>query len=112
VEEDNLSLLRGLGAKEVKGYSRKGLFTLPQLAHTFRPRRKGKRSNRRHQHRYHALQALAIRDKRVYVLGTPEVPTVPVQIYLDMDVAGRAKTSQRGALKTGQCFDDAYTSSV
>jgi len=27
-------------------------------------------------------------------------------------VAGRAKTSQRGALKTGQCFDDAYTSSV
>jgi len=29
-----------------------------------------------------------------------------------ISVAGRAKTSQRGALKTGQCFDDAYTSSV
>jgi hypothetical protein len=27
-------------------------------------------------------------------------------------VAGRAKTGQRGALKTGQCFDDAYTSSL
>jgi hypothetical protein len=26
-------------------------------------------------------------------------------------VAGRAKTGQRGALKTGQCYD-AYTSSV
>jgi hypothetical protein len=31
---------------------------------------------------------------------------------LPQSVAGRAKTSQRGALKTGQCFDDAYTSSV
>jgi hypothetical protein len=27
-------------------------------------------------------------------------------------VAGRAKTGQRGALKTGQCFDDAYSSSL
>jgi hypothetical protein len=27
-------------------------------------------------------------------------------------VTGRAKTGQRGALKTGQCFDDAYTSSL
>jgi len=27
-------------------------------------------------------------------------------------VTGRAKTGQRGALKTGRCFDDAYTSSL
>jgi hypothetical protein len=27
-------------------------------------------------------------------------------------IAGRAKTSQRGALKTGQCCDASYTSSV
>jgi hypothetical protein len=85
VEQDNLSLLRGLKEKELKRYGRKGLFTLTQLAHTFRPRRKGRRSNRRTTHRYHALQALAIRDKRVFVLGAPEVPNGTVRIYLDVE---------------------------
>jgi predicted RecB family nuclease len=85
VREDNLSLLRGLGEKEVKGYARKGILTLTQLAHTFRPRRKGKRAVPRTHHRYHALQAMAIRDKRVYLFGTPEVPVAPVQIYLDIE---------------------------
>jgi predicted RecB family nuclease len=85
VREDNLSLLRGLGEKEVSGYARKGILTLTQLAHTFRPRRKGKRAVRRTHHRYHALQALAIRDKRVYLFGTPEVADAPVRIYLDIE---------------------------
>jgi predicted RecB family nuclease len=51
VGEDNLSLLRGIGDKATKRYSRKGVLTLTQLAHTFRPRRRGKRSDqplRRH----------------------------------------------------------------
>jgi len=58
---------------------------LTQLAHTFRPRRKGRRSNRRSNKRYHALQALAIRDKKVYVLGAPEVPDSGVRIYIDVE---------------------------
>src|SRR5207245_471604 len=85
VREDNLSLLRGLGEKEVSGYARKGILTLTQLAHTFRPRRKGKRAAPRTHHRYHALQALAIRDKRVYLFGTAEVADAPVKIYLDIE---------------------------
>jgi predicted RecB family nuclease len=85
VKEDNLSLLRGLGEKEIKNYGRKGLFTLTQLAHTFRPRRKGKRSDHGSKHRYHALQALAIRDKTVYILGAPDVPSGTVRIYLDAE---------------------------
>ena len=85
VEQDSISLLRALRKKELKRFGRKGLFTLTQLAHTFRPRRKGKRSNRRSNHRYHALQALAIRDKRVYVLGAREVPDRAVRIYLDVE---------------------------
>src|SRR5262249_41118420 len=85
VREDNLSLLRGLGEKEVGGYARKGILTLTQLAHTFRPRRKGKRAVSQARHRYHALQALAIRDKRVYLFGTPELPDAPVRIYLDIE---------------------------
>jgi predicted RecB family nuclease len=62
LKEDNLSLLRAIGEKEVKAYARKGIFTITQLSHTFRPRRKGKRTDRRSNKRYPALEALAIRD--------------------------------------------------
>lgn len=84
LEEDNISLLRGIGEKEVKAKRKKGIFTLTQFAHTFRPRRKGKRAIQNTRH-YYALQAMAIRDKRVYVLGTPQLSISPVQIYFDIE---------------------------
>jgi hypothetical protein len=86
VQEDNLSLLRGLTEKEARGYARKGILTVTQLAHTFRPRRKGKRKAvpRAVKH-YHSLQALAVRDKRIYVFGTPELRDAPVKVYLDVE---------------------------
>jgi predicted RecB family nuclease len=85
VKDDSLSLLRGLGEKEVKSYGRKGLFTLTQLAYTFRPRRNSNRAEHGSSRRYHALQAMAIRDKTVYVLGALKIPFNPVRIYLDME---------------------------
>jgi predicted RecB family nuclease len=85
VKVDNLSLLRGIGEKEIRAYARKGVLTLTQLAHTFRPHRRGKRAVQMNHKRHHALQALAIRDKRVYVLGTPDVPKCSVRIYLDVE---------------------------
>ena len=85
VQEDNLSLIRGLREKEVQKYAKKGIFTVTQLAHTFRPRRRGKRSPPKANHRYHALQALAVRDNRVYVFGTPHLPDAPVHVYLDIE---------------------------
>ncbi len=85
VREDNISLLRAMSEKEINGYNRKGIFTVTQLAHTFRPRRKGKRAKQETKHHYHALQALAIRDKRIYVLGKPELPNSPVRIYFDIE---------------------------
>lgn len=85
MQEDDLSLLRGMQEKEVKGYARKGILTVTQLAHTFRPKRSGKRVPPRSNHHYHALQALAVRDKRVYLLGTPHLPDAPVRIYLDIE---------------------------
>ena len=84
MDEDSLSLLRGIGEKEINRYARKGLLTLTQLAHTFRPRRKGKRQQPSRK-RHHALHAMAIRDKTIYVFGTPEAPATPVNIYLDCE---------------------------
>jgi predicted RecB family nuclease len=85
VREDNISLIRGMGEKEINSYARKGIFAVTQLAHTFRPRRRGKRRPPKENHRYHALQALAVRDKRVYVFGTPQLPDAPVHVYLDIE---------------------------
>ena len=84
IREDNLSLLRGVGEKTIKRYARKGVLTLTQLAHTFRPRRRGKRADAPLRLRDHALHALAIRDQTIYVLGAPKLPTAPVRIYLDI----------------------------
>ena len=85
VREDNISLLRGLGEKEIKKYARKGIFTVTQLAHTFRPRRKGKRTSAPEDRHHHALQALAIRDRKVYVLGSPQLPISKTNVYLDVE---------------------------
>jgi predicted RecB family nuclease len=85
VKDDNLSLLRGLGEKTIKRYGRRGLLTLTQLAHTFRPRRRGKRSDQPLKLRDHALHALAIRDRTIYVLGQPKLPTARVNIYVDIE---------------------------
>ena len=85
VREDNLSLLRGIGEKTIKGYARKGVLTLTQLAHTFRPKRRGKRADAALKRRDHALHALAIRDQTIYVLGAPKLPNASVRIYLDIE---------------------------
>ncbi len=84
-QEDNLSLIRGISEKEIKSLNRKGILTVTQLAHTFRPRRKRKNATKESKHRYHALQALAIRDEKIYILGTVQVPDSPVCIYLDVE---------------------------
>jgi predicted RecB family nuclease len=85
LQEDSISLLRGMKEKEIKEAARKGILTVTQLAHTFRPRRKGKRAPPRPNRHSHALQALAVRDKKVYVFGTPQLPVSPVCIYFDVE---------------------------
>jgi len=85
VQEDNLSLLRGMGEKELRKLNRKGIFTVAQLSCIFPLRKKGKRVKRQNQPYYFALQASAIRDKKIYVLKPPPIPKSPVRIYLDIE---------------------------
>ena len=58
---------------------------MTQLAHTFRPRHKGKKSSSIEEHHHHALQAQAIRDRKIYVLGSPQLPLSKVKVYLDVE---------------------------
>ncbi len=83
--KDDLSLLRGMGEKEIVKYARRGIFSVTQLSCTFRPRKKHKTSNQKSPSHQHALQALAIREKKVYVLGTPELPVSSTRIYFDIE---------------------------
>jgi predicted RecB family nuclease len=83
--KDDLSLLRGIVEKEIRKYGRRGIFTVTQLSCTFRPRKKGKRSKQKRQPHQHALQALAIREKKIHVLGNPELPACTTRIYFDIE---------------------------
>jgi predicted RecB family nuclease len=85
VQNDDITLLRGIGEKEIRKLNRKGIFTIAQLSCIFRLRKKGKRVKRQQQPHYFALQAAAIRDKKIYVLKPPPLLESPVRIYLDIE---------------------------
>jgi predicted RecB family nuclease len=85
VEKDDLSLLRGIKEKEIAKLRNKGIFSVTQLSYTFRPRKRSKRSNPRTVKYYHALKALAIREKRIYVVGKPELTITGTPVYIDVE---------------------------
>jgi predicted RecB family nuclease len=53
-QRDDLSLLSGMGEKELRKHNRKGIFTVAQLSCTFRLRKRGKRVKRNDQPHYFA----------------------------------------------------------
>jgi predicted RecB family nuclease len=85
IEKDDLSLLRGIKEKEIVKLRNKGIFTVTQLSYTFRPRKNSKRSNPRTVKYYHALKALALREKRIYVVGKPELAITGTPVYIDVE---------------------------
>ena len=73
IEKDDLSLLAGMNEKERKKYNSKGIFSITQLSCTFRPRRRPKRLRDKKEKYHHSLKALAIREKKIHIIGNPEV---------------------------------------
>jgi predicted RecB family nuclease len=85
IQEDNLSLLLGMGEKEIKAYNRKGFFTVTQLSHTFRYRKPRKRAKQHAHPHYFSLQARSIRTGIVHIHGVPSLPAMETKVYLDME---------------------------
>jgi predicted RecB family nuclease len=85
VRQDDLSLLRGMGETEIRKQNRKGIFTVTQLSHTFRPRRKGKRTKGQGQIHHPALQALALREGKTFIFAKPTIPNPTTRVYLDLE---------------------------
>jgi len=84
-EQDHLSLLGGIGEKEIRKYNQRGIFTVNQLSYIFRPSKmKNKKESYVKPHSF-PLQALAIREQRIYVYETPKLPTSKVEIYFDIE---------------------------
>ena len=85
VEKDDLSLLAGMAEKERKKLHGKGIFTVTQLSYTFRPRRRPKRLRDKREKYHHSLKALAIREKKIYIVGTPELKIEGTPVYFDVE---------------------------
>jgi len=85
VEKDDLSLLALMTEKERKKFHSKGIFTVTQLSYTFRPRRRPKRQPDKREKYHHALKALAIREKKIHVVGSPELKIAGTPVYLDVE---------------------------
>jgi len=85
VEKDDLSLLALMTEKERKKFHSKGIFTVTQLSYTFRPRRRPKRKRDKREKYHHALKALAIREKKIYVVGNPELKIKGTLVFLDVE---------------------------
>ncbi len=79
IEKDDLSLLAGISPKEIEAQNKKGIFTVTQYSYTFRPRKKFRKAYPFN------LRALALREKKLHLYGTPAIPIAGVKIYLDVE---------------------------
>jgi len=85
VESDDLSLLGGMTDGERRKLRSKGIFTVTQLSYTFRPRRRPKKLKDKRDKYHHPLKALAIREKKLHIVGSPELKIEGTPVYLDVE---------------------------
>lgn len=85
IEKDDLSLLGNMTGKERKKLNSKGIFTVKQLSYTFRPRRRPKRLRERREKYHHSLKALAIRENKIHIVGSPELKIEGTPVFLDVE---------------------------
>ncbi|PZO43553.1 MAG: IS66 family transposase [Shackletoniella antarctica] len=85
-KENNLSLLDRMTAKAIQKYNKRGIFTVQQLSYLFKPRRKRKMRKESEPIKHSLeLQALAIREQKIYIQEMPELTRQPVELFLDIE---------------------------
>jgi len=85
IEKNDLSLLTSLSEQERADLNGKGIFTVTQLSYTFRPRRRPKELKQKREKYHHSLKALAIREKKIHIVGRPELKIEGTPVYLDVE---------------------------
>jgi len=84
-DRDDLSLLSRMTEKEQKKQCAKGILSVTQLSYTFRPRRRPKRFATQGEKHNYALQALAIREGKIHVVGRPELKLGGTSVFIDVE---------------------------
>jgi predicted RecB family nuclease len=116
IEKDDLSLLSRMTEKERKKFNSKGIFTVTQLSYTFRPRRRPKRLAAKREKYHHSLKALAIREQKIHIVGSPELKIEGTPVFLDVEglpdrdfyyLIGIRVTSAEGAVQHSLWADSA-----
>ena len=85
IEKDDLSLLSSIRQKEKPRFEKKGIFTVNQLSYTFKPRKKNEWVKQKEHPFNHSLQALAIREKKVYVYDEVKIPKTKTKVFVDLE---------------------------
>lgn len=85
VEKDCISLLGSISPKVIERYHKKGIFTVLQMSHLFRPRRRSRRKPKIASQYLWELKALAIREKQTYVMYTPDIENIDEAIFIDFE---------------------------
>lgn len=85
IEKDDLSLLAGMREKERKDLHSKGIFTVTQLSHTFRVRHRPKHLASKREPYHHSLKALAIREKKIHIVGAPQLEVDGTPVFFDVE---------------------------
>ena len=84
IKTDDLSLLGHMTEKKIAHYAQTGTLTVTQLSYTYHARRH-KIAHPKQNPRSLPLHALAIRQKRILVIGKPAFPKTDVRIYFDAE---------------------------
>lgn len=84
VSKDDLSLLGSISPKEVDKLNNRGIFAITQLSYTFRPRKPRKNAGQAARPLY-PLKALALREKKTFILDLPKLPTSQAELFFDFE---------------------------
>ncbi len=82
-EKNCISLLAGMTPKALKKYHNRGITTITQLSHLFKPRRR--RAPNPQSSYLWELKALAIREQKTFVIQSPVFNPESISIYLDFE---------------------------
>ncbi len=85
IDQDDLSLLGSMTEKERAEFRSRGIFTVTQLSYTFRPRHRPEELKDKREKYHHSLKALAIRERKIHIVGSPKMKIEGTPVYLDVE---------------------------
>jgi predicted RecB family nuclease len=83
--KNDITLLDRVTPKVARQYHKKGIFTVEQLSYLFKPRKNRKAARKQTALHKPELQALAIRNSKIYVHEAPHISRQSTELFLDIE---------------------------